>query len=82
MAAYCGHCGLPAVPAVEGRGLAADGAGHEACARRLELEPPRYCPRCRRRLVVQVLPDRWVARCAEHGVTTASTWTGGGFPTT
>ena len=63
---YCGHCGLAVAE-----------AGHEACVRRLELEPPRYCPRCRRRLVVQVMPDRWIARCAEHGATTASTWAGG-----
>jgi hypothetical protein len=27
--------------------------------------------------VMQVMPDRWIARCAEHGATTASTWTGG-----
>jgi len=26
--------------------------------------------------VVQVMPDRWIARCAEHGATTASTWAG------
>jgi hypothetical protein len=63
--AYCGHCGQPAGT-----------AGHDGCARRLALEPPRYCPDCRRRLVVQVLPDRWTARCVEHGETAASTWTG------
>jgi hypothetical protein len=27
--------------------------------------------------VVQVTPDRWTARCAEHGATTVSTWGGG-----
>jgi len=32
------------------------------------LEPPRYCPQCRRRMVVQVLPRGWSARCSEHGV--------------
>ncbi len=61
---YCGHCGLPA----------AEG-DHDACARRLELEPPRYCTQCRRRMVVQVTPDHWTAQCVEHGETTASTWT-------
>ena len=66
MATYCGHCGLPLTEAV-----------HEACARRLELEPPRYCPECRRRMVVQVTPGHWTARCAEHGETTVSTWAGG-----
>ena len=43
----------------------------------LELEPPRYCSECGRRMVVQVTPDRWTARCAAHGATTVSTWTGG-----
>lgn len=66
MAPYCGRCGLPLA-----------GGAHEACDRRLELEPPRYCPQCRRRMVVQVAPDRWTARCAEHGQTVVSTWTGG-----
>jgi len=28
-------------------------------------------------MVVQVTPDRWTARCAAHGATTVSTWTGG-----
>jgi hypothetical protein len=64
---YCGHCGLPA-----------EAAGHDACAARLALEPPRYCARCRRRMVVQVVPDGWTARCVEHGETAATTWTGPG----
>lgn len=63
MMTFCGHCGVPA-----------DRASHEACARRLTLEPPRYCPQCRRRMVVQVTPDRWTARCAVHGETAVSTW--------
>jgi hypothetical protein len=65
MATSCGHCGL----------LLTEGA-HDACGQRLELEPPRYCPRCRRRMVVQVTPDHWTARCAEHGETAVSTWAG------
>lgn len=66
VATYCGRCGRARAE-----------AGHEACLRQLELEPPRYCPQCRRRLMVQVMPDRWVARCVEHGTSTASTWGGG-----
>jgi hypothetical protein len=54
-APYCGHCGEPAP------------AAHPACAARLELEPPRYCVQCRRRLIVQVLPAGYTARCSAHG---------------
>jgi len=43
---------------------------HGACADRRELEPPRYCGQCRRRMVVQVLPRGWEARCVEHGLLT------------
>ena len=63
---YCGQCGL-----------FLDGGAHRACARRLELEPPRYCSECGRRMVVQVTPDHWTARCVAHGETTVPTWTGG-----
>jgi hypothetical protein len=52
---YCGQCGRPA------------GAGHDACARRAALEPPRYCPECARRMVVQVTPTGWRASCSRHG---------------
>ncbi|MFT4201490.1 hypothetical protein [Gordonia sp. (in: high G+C Gram-positive bacteria)] len=34
---------------------------------RLGLEPPRYCGQCGRRMVVQVRPDGWRARCSRHG---------------
>jgi hypothetical protein len=55
VAPYCGHCGEPApVP-------------HPDCAARLALEPPRYCTQCRRRLIVQVLPTGYTARCSAHG---------------
>ena len=57
---YCGQCGEPAA-----------GPGHERCATRGELEPPRYCPQCARRMVVQVLPTGWSARCVAHGSTTS-----------
>jgi hypothetical protein len=56
---YCDRCG-------QNR---ADGE-HDACRRARELEPPRYCPACRRRLVVQVTPLGWAARCSVHGGTT------------
>jgi hypothetical protein len=57
---YCDHCAAPA-----------GGADHAACARARELEPPRYCARCRRRMVVQVTPTGWLARCSEHGLLTS-----------
>ncbi|MEY2503374.1 MAG: hypothetical protein QOI07_3711 [Verrucomicrobiota bacterium] len=53
---FCGRCGEP-------RGASA----HQNCDRALELEPPRYCAACRRRMVVQILPTGWRARCSEHG---------------
>ena len=40
---------------------------HLACRRVRRFEPPRYCTICRRRLIVQVLPDGWRARCSAHG---------------
>jgi Acetyltransferases len=53
---YCDRCGEPA------------GIGeHRRCARFADLEPPRWCARCRRRMVVQILPTGWTARCSEHG---------------
>ena len=53
---YCGWCGE----------LCAD-RGHEGCAGRAALEPPRYCAKCGRRMMVQVLPTGWSARCSRHG---------------
>ena len=44
---------------------------HDACRRALELEPPRFCPGCRRRMKVQVVPQGWTATCAEHGTMTS-----------
>jgi hypothetical protein len=40
---------------------------HSACASARQLEPPRYCSKCRRRMKVQVLPAGWRASCVEHG---------------
>ncbi len=53
---WCGFCGEE---------LTAE--GHAACRRAASLDPPRYCARCRRRMVVQVVPTGWTARCVEHG---------------
>ncbi len=60
LAPWCGQCG---------RELA--GERHERC--RDGLEPPRYCAQCRRRMVVQVTPSGWSARCTEHGSIAGST---------
>lgn len=51
----CAHCGEP--------------GEHPLCASALALEPPRYCHWCGRRMVVQVHPTGWSARCVEHGTT-------------
>ena len=53
---YCGHCGLPV-----------DEADHVTCAEKLRFEPPRFCVHCDRRMIVQVTPTSWTARCVEHG---------------
>ena len=50
---YCDRCGQP--------------GAHEACVAARALEPPRYCGQCGRRMVVQVTPGGWTARCVEHG---------------
>jgi hypothetical protein len=54
---YCDRCGLPAADDV-----------HATCQAARQLEPPRYCPQCRRRMKVQVVPTGWTASCVEHGV--------------
>lgn len=73
---YCAHCGRPEAagdpgeagdPGTEGR------VDHTACrGPRLALEPPRYCVECARRMVVQVTPAGWSARCSRHGETTSA----------
>ncbi|MFI8565020.1 hypothetical protein ACIGGF_00455 [Rhodococcus sp. NPDC078407] len=35
---------------------------------RLGLEPPRFCARCGRRTVVQIVPDGWTSVCSRHGL--------------
>ena len=42
--------------------------GEVPAAARLGLEPPRFCAECGRRMVVQVRPDGWEAKCSRHGV--------------
>jgi hypothetical protein len=53
---YCDRCGA----------LADDG-DHRTCLVARDLEPPRFCVTCGRRMTVQVLPRGWTARCVEHG---------------
>jgi hypothetical protein len=55
-AAFCDQCGEPT-----------EAGGHERCAARRALEPPRYCADCARRMVVQVTPTGWTGRCSRHG---------------
>ncbi|OZV73523.1 hypothetical protein CA850_31055 [Micromonospora echinospora] len=57
---WCDRCGEPAGARV-----------HEPCRAARALEPPRYCPSCRRRMKVQVLPTGWRATCVEHGALTS-----------
>ncbi|WP_132991519.1 hypothetical protein [Gordonia zhaorongruii] len=33
----------------------------------LGLEPARFCGQCGRRMVVQIRPNGWHARCSRHG---------------
>ena len=61
--AWCGQCGE-----------ALDAGEHARCARRAELEPPRFCVHCRRRMKVQVTPGAWTATCVQHGTVEQPTW--------
>ena len=51
---WCAACGE--------LGIAGEG-DHERCARALELDTPRFCTRCGRRLDVQVYPTGFSATC-------------------
>lgn len=53
---FCAHCGQEFT-----------GTDHGACKAALRLEPPRYCSKCKRRMVVQVWPKGWRATCSRHG---------------
>ena len=72
---FCDHCGQP-LGETGSRSGAADAAGavadHEACRTARTLEPPRYCPRCGRRMIVKVTPTGWSSHCSQHGQTTGS----------
>nr|WP_166387807.1 hypothetical protein [Catellatospora methionotrophica] len=57
---YCDRCGEPT-----GTGT------HDSCRAARQLEPPRFCTHCRRRMKVQVVPTGWTATCAEHGTLAA-----------
>ncbi|KAA0021124.1 hypothetical protein FOY51_20605 [Antrihabitans cavernicola] len=52
-----------------GRRLVAGVVDVSPFAAQLGLEPPRFCECCGRRMVVQVSPDGWWAKCSRHGVT-------------
>jgi hypothetical protein len=56
---FCDRCGEPL------------GRPHPECLQARDYEPPRYCAACRRRMVVQVTPTGWTARCVEHGELTS-----------
>ena len=50
---HCAGCGRPTAT-----------GDHTMCQRRQRAtDPPRFCTRCGRKLVVQVLPLSWSARC-------------------
>lgn len=61
--------GLPVEPRCGLCGELVSTGGHADCGRQLAFEPPRYCAACGRRMVVQVTPTGWTARCSEHGTT-------------
>ncbi|WP_456154048.1 biotin synthase auxiliary protein BsaP [Pseudarthrobacter sulfonivorans] len=62
-AEFCGHCGESS----DG-GASATSDVHHTCEELLQLEPPRYCAACRRRMKVQVTPLGWSAECSRHGL--------------
>ena len=57
---------LPLVPWCDQCGEELTPEGHDRCRR--ALDPPRFCGHCRRRMVVQVTPTGWTAKCVEHGL--------------
>jgi hypothetical protein len=63
---FCGHCGGATGKAYDD-GASPASYAHPACRSRLQLEPPRYCLQCGRRLKVQVTPLGWEANCSRHG---------------
>ncbi|MGV9801170.1 biotin synthase auxiliary protein BsaP [Mycobacterium sp. NPDC003449] len=66
----------PALPAPVGAGaynvytgaeMTAAAGSATPTAAQLGLEPPRFCAECGRRMIVQVRPDGWWAKCSRHG---------------
>jgi hypothetical protein len=57
------------LPAPVGAGVYNTYTGHpaDAAAAVPGWEPPRFCAQCGRRMVVQVRPDGWWAKCSRHG---------------
>ena len=53
---FCGHCGE-----------AEDARDHASCRRQLEMEPPRFCVECRRRMTLKGTPRGGTAECVQHG---------------
>ncbi|MCQ4119100.1 biotin synthase auxiliary protein BsaP [Rhodococcus tibetensis] len=51
-----------------GRRVVAGVEDNVPTAAQLGLEPPRFCESCGRRMVVQISPDGWWAKCSRHGV--------------
>ncbi|PRB42640.1 hypothetical protein CQ020_09475 [Arthrobacter sp. MYb23] len=73
---FCGQCG--GTFGTGGRTVGTGGGGptsdaHHGCQQRLAMEPPRFCPQCRRRMKVQVTPLGWTAECSRHGLTSSCT---------
>lgn len=54
---FCDACGQPRTQGEHGR----------CRERRSATDPPRFCTACGRKLVVQVLPFGWTARCVKCG---------------
>lgn len=63
---------MPTPPAAAPVGVGQEPAGHIHL--HPDLEPPRYCVHCKRRMKVQVTPGRWSATCSVHGTVEHSTW--------
>lgn len=57
----------PAFDPHTGAAAAKDGRDARSPGARAGYEPPRYCQICGRRMVVQVFPQGWEARCSRHG---------------
>lgn len=71
-ASYCRLCGAPAAKETHDGGTRPPSYAHLRCSERLDLEPPRFCGECGRRLKVQVTPLGWRAACSRHGATTST----------